>query len=468
MKKSIFLILPAVMLMLASCMDSASGNGGAGSVRVVLPGSSRDVSGSDRADSYTVSLLKGGKVIENQTAVPGGAVEFNELDAGSYTVDVEATLNGALSGVGSAEVAVTEGETASCTVLMNRVYTAAQAAERIAERISDDNGENWNIIVAGPIDDDGLLKIAKNLNDVLTEGCISLDLGRTTGLSSIGAAKFQNCTALSAIVLPEGIGSIKESAFEGCTSLASVTIPDTVNEIGQFAFKKCTALESITIPNGGIQVIASSVFSGCSALKSVTIPNSVTSIGDSAFENCSALESIVLPEGITEIGYKAFHECSTLKSIKIPKNVTKIEAYCFRYCSALETVEIPESVTEIGERAFESCDALVSIAIPDSVTAIAGLAFLNCYGLESIELPGNLPEISYNTFTTCKKLKSIYIPVSVKEIGTYAFDKCDALTTVNYGGTEAEWENITIKSNNPPFESGSGIKIICSDGTITL
>lgn len=72
MKKSIFLILPAVMLMLASCMDSAGRNGGAGSVCVVLPGSSRDVSGSDRADSYTVSLLKGGKVIESQTAVPGG------------------------------------------------------------------------------------------------------------------------------------------------------------------------------------------------------------------------------------------------------------------------------------------------------------------------------------------------------------------------------------------------------------
>lgn len=464
MKKSIFLILPAVMLMLASCMDSASGNGGAGSVRVALPGSSRNVSSSDRADSYTVSLLKGGKVIESQTAVPGGVVEFNELDAGSYTVDVEATLNGALSGVGSAEVAVTEGETASCSVLMSRVYTAAQAAEYIESL----EAGSYKVIVAGAIDDAGIEGIKTALNENNNKPLVSLDLGRTTGLSSIGAAKFQGYTALSAIVLPEGIDSIKESAFEGCTSLASVTIPDTVNEIGQFAFKKCTALESITIPSGGIQVIASSVFSGCSALKSVTISNSVTSIGDSAFENCSALESIVLPEGITEIGQSAFYKCSALKSIKIPKNVTKIEAKCFQHCYALETVEIPESVTEIGVRAFESCDALVSIAIPDSVTAIAGLAFLNCYGLESIELPGNLPEISYNTFTTCKKLKSIYIPVSVKEIGTYAFDKCDALTTVNYGGTEAEWENITIKSNNPPFESGSGIKIICSDGTITL
>ena len=300
MKKSIFLILPAVMLMLASCMDSASGNGGAGSVRVVLPGSSRNVSSSDRADSYTVSLLKGGKVIESQTAVPGGAVEFNELDAGSYTVDVEATLSGALSGVGSAEVAVTEGETASCTVLMNRVYTAAQAAERIAERISDDNGENWNIIVAGPIDDDGLLKIAKNLNDVLTEGCISLDLGRTTGLSSIGAAKFQNCTALSAIVLPEGIGSIKESAFDGCTSLASVTIPDTVNEIGQFAFRNCSVLKSIEIPDS-VTTIASGAFRECTALTSIEIPRGVITIGSDSFNGCTALESIEIPDSVTTI-----------------------------------------------------------------------------------------------------------------------------------------------------------------------
>lgn len=390
MKKSIFLILPAVMLMLASCMDSAGRNGGAGSVRVVLPGSSRDVSGSDRADSYTVSLIKGGKVIESQTAVPG-AVEFNELDAGSYTVDVEATLNGTLSGVGSAEVAVTEGETASCSVLMNRVYTADAAVEYIESL----EAGSYKVIVAGAIDDGGIegIKTALNENNI-NKPLVSLDLGRTTGLSSIGAAKFQNCTALSGIVLPEGIGSIDENAFEGCTSLASVTIPDTVNEIGQ----------------------------------------------------------------------SAFYKCSALKSIKIPKNVTKIEAKCFQHCYALETVEIPESVTEIGVRAFESCDALVSIAIPDSVTAIAGLAFLNCYGLESIELPGNLPEISYNTFTTCKKLKSIYIPVSVKEIGTYAFDKCDALTTVNYGGTEAEWKNITIKSNNPPFESDSGVTIIFSNG----
>lgn len=415
MKKSIFLILPAVMLMLASCMDSAGRNGGAGSVRVVLPGSSRNVSSSDRADSYTVSLIKGGKVIESQTAVPGGAVEFDEVDAGSYTVDVEATLNGALSGVGSAEVSVTEGETASCSVLMNRVYTAAQAAERIAECISDDNGKNWNIIVAGAIDDAELSNIATKLYDVSLDGCISLDLGRTTGLSSIGAAKFQNCTALSAIVLPEGIDSINESAFEGCTSLASVTIPDTVNEIGQFAFRNCSALKSIEIPRGVI-TIGSDSFNGCTALESIEIPDSVTTIERAAFHGCSSLTDVYIPDSVTEIGNQTFTNCSNLKSIVLSAGITSIADQVFRNCTSLTSIEIPDGVSEIKSSAFMSCEVLESITIPASLTSIETGAFVSC-----------------------NKLKTVY-----------------------YSGTKEQWSSSSIESS-----LASGVTIICSNGNTT-
>lgn len=418
MKKSIFLILPAVMLMLASCMDSAGRNGGAGSVRVVLPGSSRDVSGSDRADSYTVSLLKGGKVIESQTAVPGGAVEFDEVDAGSYTVDVEATLSGALSGVGSAEVAVTEGETASCSVLMNREYTADAAVEYIESL----EAGSYKVIVAGAIDDGGIegIKTALNENNI-NKPLVSLDLGRTTGLSSIGAAKFQNCTALSAIVLPEGIDSINESAFEGCTSLASVTIPDTVNEIGQFAFKKCTALTSIEIPRGVI-TIGSDSFNGCTALESIEIPDSVTTIERAAFHGCSSLTDVYIPDSVTEIGNQTFTNCSNLKSIVLSAGITSIAEQVFRNCTSLTSIEIPDGVSEIKSSAFMSCEVLESITIPVSVTSIE----------------------------------------------TGAFVSCNKLETVKYKGLSADWSGIAIdSSNNPPFESGSGTKIICSDNTIT-
>lgn len=418
MKKSIFLILPAVMLMLASCMDSAGRNGGAGSVRVVLPGSSRDVSSSDRADSYTVSLLKGGKVIESQTAVPGGAVEFNELDAGSYKVDVEATLSGALSGVGSAEVAVTEGETASCTVLMNRVYTADAAVEYIE---SLEVG-SYKVIVAGAIDDAGIEGIKTALNENNNKPLVSLDLGRTTGLSSIGAAKFQNCTALSSIVLPEGIDSINESAFEGCTSLASVTIPDTVNEIGQFAFRNCSALKSIEIPRGVI-TIGSDSFNGCTALESIEIPDSVTTIERAAFHECSSLTDVYIPDSVTEIGNQTFTKCSNLKSIVLSAGITSIAEQVFRECTALTSIEIPDGVSEIKSSAFMSCTALETITIPASLTSIGA-----------------------NAFVSCNKLK-----------------------TVKYKGLSDDWSGITIdSSNNPPFESDSGTKIICSDNTITL
>lgn len=411
MKKSIFLILPAVMLMLASCMDSASGNGGAGSVRVVLPGSSRDVSGSDRADSYTVSLLKGGKVIESQTAVPGGAVEFDEVDAGSYTVDVEATLNGALSGVGSAEVAVTEGETASCSVLMSRVYTAAQAAEYIE---SLEVG-SYKVIVAGAIDDAGIEGIKTALNENNNKPLVSLDLGRTTGLSSIGAVKFQNCTALSAIVLPEGIDSINESAFEGCTSLASVTIPDTVNEIGQFAFRNCSALKSIEIPRGVI-TIGSDSFNGCTALESIEIPDSVTTIERAAFHECSSLTDVYIPDSVTEIGNQTFTKCSNLKSIVLSAGITSIAEQVFRECTALTSIEIPDGVSEIKSSAFMSCTALETITIPASLTSIGA-----------------------NAFVSCNKLKTVY-----------------------YSGTKEQWSSSSIESS-----LASGVTIICSNGNTT-
>ena len=408
MKKSIFLILPAVMLMLASCMDSASGNGGAGSVRVVLPGSSRDVSGSDRADSYTVSLIKGGKVIESQTAVPGGAVEFDEVDAGSYTVDVEATLNGALSGVGSAEVAVTEGETASCSVLMSRVYTADAAVEYIE---SLEVG-SYKVIVAGAIDDAGIEGIKTALNENNNKPLVSLDLGRTTGLSSIGAAKFQNCIALSGIVLPEGLGSIDENAFEGCTSLASVTIPDTVNEIGQFAFRNCSALKSIEIPRGVI-TIGSDSFNGCTALESIEIPDSVTTIERAAFHECSSLTDVYIPDSVTEIGNQTFTKCSNLKSIVLSAGITSIAEQVFRECTALTSIEIPDGVSEIKSSAFMSCTALETITIPASLTSIGA-----------------------NAFVSCNKLKTVY-----------------------YSGTKEQWSSSSIESS-----LASGVTIIFSNG----
>lgn len=86
MKKFAFSILPALLLALVSCMNTSQESEG-GSVRVVLPSSSRALysSGHDDVDSFTVRLLLDEKIINEksitkETADMGGAIVFENLN----------------------------------------------------------------------------------------------------------------------------------------------------------------------------------------------------------------------------------------------------------------------------------------------------------------------------------------------------------------------------------------------------
>ncbi len=67
-------------------------------------------------------------------------------------------------------------------------------------------------------------------------------------LERISFGTFMNCTALTAVTLPEGLKIIESSAFSGCTSLSSVTLPGTLEEIDCNVFKGCSSLTEITFP----------------------------------------------------------------------------------------------------------------------------------------------------------------------------------------------------------------------------
>lgn len=74
MKKFAFSILPALLLAFVSCMNMSSGSEG-GSVRVVLPSSSRALysSGHDDVDSFTVRLLLDEKIINEKSITKDSA-----------------------------------------------------------------------------------------------------------------------------------------------------------------------------------------------------------------------------------------------------------------------------------------------------------------------------------------------------------------------------------------------------------
>ncbi|MCD7902861.1 MAG: leucine-rich repeat protein, partial [Oscillospiraceae bacterium] len=52
-------------------------------------------------------------------------------------------------------------------------------------------------------------------------------------------------------------------------------------------------------------------------------------------------------------------------------------------------------------------------------------------------------------------LTSVTIPDSVTSIGDKAFQNCTGLTDVYYGGSEAEWDAITISNNNSYLTSAT-------------
>ena len=82
---------------------------------------------------------------------------------------------------------------------------------------------------------------------------------------AIGDSCFENCTGLTAVILPSGLQAIGEDAFRGCTALRAIQLPDTVAVIGKGAFSGCTSLEAFC-GYDGIQSIGSGAFSGCSKL----------------------------------------------------------------------------------------------------------------------------------------------------------------------------------------------------------
>ncbi|MCF7674164.1 MAG: leucine-rich repeat protein, partial [Akkermansiaceae bacterium] len=288
-------------------------------------------------------------------------------------------------------------------------------------------------------------------------------------VTAIESNAFENNTAITSVVIPNGVTSIGNSAFRSCTVLTSVTIPSSVTSIEDKAFGRCSGLTGITVdaanedysslegvlfnkplntliqyPGGNagaytipssVTSIASNAFDGCSELTSVTIPPSVTSIGDFAFRGCRGLTSVTIPSGVTSISNLAFAACAGLMSVTIPSSVTSIGNGAFQRCGGLTSVTIPSGVTSIGSNAFYGCTGLASVTLPASLTSIGNGAFLGCSGLTSVTLPAALTSIGDSVFASCTGLTSVTLPANLTTIGIGGFYSCTGLTSVTFSAS---------------------------------
>ncbi len=250
-------------------------------------------------------------------------------------------------------------------------------------------------------------------------------------VTSIGISAFSNCTKLTSVTIPSRVVSIGDNAFVGCTSLVSVTISEGVTSIGSRAFSGCTSLENIVIPNG-VTSINSGAFSGCTSLTSITIPSSVIRVRESAFANTAYYNNADnWQDGVLYIG-PALIEAKTYISgaYAIKDGTIAIADYAFKRCTNLDSITISEGVTCIPYQAFYDCDSLDNVTIPSSVTSIVDQAF---YG--------------------CGSLGNITIPSSVTSIGNGGFYDCYFMHDVYYGGTQEQWNAITIGSDNERLQN---------------
>ena len=276
-------------------------------------------------------------------------------------------------------------------------------------------------------------------------------------VTAIGDVAFVDCEQFTSITLGKHVASIGEYAFSGCKALQTIDIPGSVTSIGSCAFTGCYALENIIIPNS-VTSMGGGVFYDCANLKSATLPNNIKSISNELFYCCPALESISIPESVTSIGSYSF--CGTgLKSMNIPKNVSSIGYYAFSASESITNITV-----SADNAAFCSVDGVLfnkakttlvsypsgkvgAYTIPTTVTNITYCAFTSATKLTSVIVPSGVQEIGYDTFAWCDALESATLPNTIKTIAEGGFRYCTSLKDIYFGGTEAEWKNVSIDNH---------------------
>ena len=125
----------------------------------------------------------------------------------------------------------------------------------------------------------------------------------------------------------------------------------------------------------------------------------------------------------------------------------------FKNNKEIKHVVIEDGVTDIGYCAFGDYSNLKDITIADSVTNIGKLAFKNCSSLENIIIPNSVEVINSYTFYNCNNITRVTIPTGVTTIDRKAFCECTNLTDIYYGGTEEQWNKMSISSENDELEN---------------
>ena len=154
---------------------------------------------------------------------------------------------------------------------------------------------------------------------------LSGDLYLSESIENLYPTSFDDCPGFTGVTINTNTAQALD--FAGSQVLRSVTLGGNVVSPGTFAFENCTALTEVVI-HSPLEEIDAYAFAGCTALKQIELPDTLETITNSAFRG-SGLTSITFPGPVRKLDWRSFAECADLTEIIFNSSVPSIDSAAF-------------------------------------------------------------------------------------------------------------------------------------------
>ncbi len=271
------------------------------------------------------------------------------------------------------------------------------------------------------LDSDGTLTISGN-------GAIEVDWGSPPWYAHNGS--------ILNVVIEEGITELPGTLLNFADKCVSVSIPASAESINGYAFPFTSALEKFIVDenNPNYKSVDGILFSKDG--KTLVF-----------FPNNYGITEYTVPDTVETLSDHAFLNNVCLKKVTVPGTVASIEESAF-YDADIEKISLGNGITNISENVF------------------------NWAKIQSIVIPDTVKTIGYSMFWGCDYLETILIGSGIESIGYDILCYTDSLSSVHYNGTQEDWDNIDIHSQNADLfakelhfvSQKEGVDPTCADG----
>ncbi len=270
-------------------------------------------------------------------------------------------------------------------------------------------------------------------------------------VTSIGDSAFTDCK-IESVVIPSGITQIGTLAFAGNKNLKELTFvtPTETNiVIGDAAFQDCWALTELVLPEG-VTTLGFRAFMNCKSLKKLTLPTSLTTLTSTdQFNGAAALEEVVGLENtqLTLISNGMFFGATKWNEfVKLPNTVTSIGTHAFAD-AGITGVILGSGVTEFSTQPFINCPNLAVVYVPETITSFGTGSFDNGKRTDILFF------VTSTDSTYLEGVKSGFGCADVVVYDAYLADSSSYATgrhvISGYNKCEAFYNGIHAEDNNP-------------------